>query len=97
MARAAGVDLPETRLLGRAPGYFAVRRFDSDGARKTHQLTLAGLLEALHTFFSVTYDDLLLATRRLVRAAPAVAELFRRACLNVFAHNRDDHSKTSPS
>jgi serine/threonine-protein kinase HipA len=93
MARAAGVDVPETRLLGRAPGYFAVRRFDRDGARKTHQLTLAGLLDAPHTFPSVTYDDLLLATRRLVRAEPAVAELFRRACFNVLAHNRDDHSK----
>ena len=93
MARAAGVDVPETRLLGRARGYFAVRRFDRDGTRKTHQLTLAGLLDAPHTFPSVTYDDLLLATRRLVRAEPAVAELFRRACFNVFAHNRDDHSK----
>lgn len=93
MARAAGVDVPESRLLGRGRGYFAVRRFDRDGPRRTHQLTLAGLLDAPHTFPSVTYDDLLLATRRLVRAEPAVAELFRRACFNVFAHNRDDHSK----
>jgi serine/threonine-protein kinase HipA len=93
MAKAAGVNVPETRLLGRAPGTFAIRRFDRDGTRKTHQLTLAGLLDAPHTLPSVTYDDLLLATRRLVRAEPAVSEMFRRACFNVFAHNRDDQSK----
>lgn len=93
MAKAAGIDVPETRLLGSAPGYFAIRRFDRDGARKTHQHTLAGLLEAPHTYSSVTYKDLLLVTRRLVRSEPAVAETFRRACFNVFARNRDDHSK----
>lgn len=93
MARAAGLEVPETRLLGTAPGYFAIRRFDRDGVRKEHQHTLAGLLGAPHTSPSVTYKDLLLVTRRLVRSEPAVAELFRRACFNVFAHNRDDHSK----
>lgn len=93
MAKAAGLDVPETRLLGRAPGHLAVRRFDRDGTRKTHQHTLAGLLEAPHTFPSVTYEDLLRAARGLVRTEPAVEELFRRACFNVFAHNRDDHSK----
>jgi serine/threonine-protein kinase HipA len=93
MARAAGVNVPPTRVLGPSPGYFAIRRFDREGARKIHQLTLAGLLEAPHTSPSLTYEDLLLATRYLVRAEPAVAEMFRRACFNVFAHNRDDHSK----
>lgn len=93
MAKAAGIDVPETRVLGRAPGYFAIRRFDREGTRKTHQHTLCGLLEAPHTFPSVTYDELLLVARRLVKSELAVRELFRRACFNVFAHNRDDHSK----
>ena len=93
MAKAAGLDVPETRVLGRAPGFFAIRRFDRKGPHKTHQHTLCGLLEAPHTFPSVTYEELLLVGRRLVQKEPAVAELFRRACFNVFAHNRDDHSK----
>lgn len=93
MARAAGLDVPETRLLGRSPGVFAIRRFDRDGRRKTHLHTLAGLLEAPHTMPSVTYTELLLAARRLVGSEAAVLELFRRACFNVLAHNRDDHSK----
>lgn len=93
MAKAAGIEVPETRLLGAAPGYFAIRRFDRDGVRKTHQHTVAGLLEAPHPYSSVTYKDLLLLTRGLVRSEPAVTEMFRRACFNVFARNRDDHSK----
>lgn len=93
MAKAAGLDVPETRLLGRAPRTFAIRRFDRDGRRKTHQHTLCGLLEAPHTLPSVSYEQLLLVTRRLVQSEPAVEEMFRRACFNVFAHNRDDHSK----
>ena len=93
MAKAAGLDVPETRLLGRSPGLFAIRRFDRDGKRKTHQHTLCGLLEAPHTLPSVTYEQLLLVTRRLVQSEPAVEEMFRRACFNVFAHDRDDHSK----
>lgn len=91
MAKAAGIAVPETRLLARK--YFAIRRFDRDGTRKVHQLTAAGLLDAPHTAPSVTYDELLRATRHLVKAEPAVREMFRRACFNVFAHNRDDHSK----
>jgi serine/threonine-protein kinase HipA len=35
----------------------------------------------------------LLATRALTRDESAVKEMFRRACFNVFAHNRDDHSR----
>jgi serine/threonine-protein kinase HipA len=91
MAKAAGITVPETRLLARK--YFAIRRFDRDGTRKVHQLTLAGLLDAPHTTPSLTYEELLLATRRLVKVESAVVEMFRRACFNVFAHNRDDHSK----
>src|SRR4029079_12571457 len=31
--------------------------------------------------------------RELTRNEAAVAEMFRRACFNVFAHNRDDNSR----
>lgn len=96
MASAAGLDVPETRMLGRArgrAGYFAIRRFDRDGPRRIHLHTLCGLLHAQHTLPSVTYGGLLSATRRLTRDESMVAEMFRRACFNVFAHNRDDHTK----
>ncbi len=96
MAAAAGIDAPETRMIGRTkrhPGYLAIRRFDRDGRTKIHMHTLAGLLHVPHLYGAITYRELLLATRRLTRDETAVAEMFRRACFNVFAHNRDDHAR----
>lgn len=96
MAATAGIDMPETRLLGhttRRVGYFAARRFDRVGARRRHVHTLSGLLHAPHTHSSVGYRELLRVTRGLTRNEGAVAEMFRRACFNVRAHNRDDHAK----
>jgi serine/threonine-protein kinase HipA len=96
MAKAAGIDVPHTRMLCRTrgePGYFATQRFDRDGKRKHHMLTLAGLLDAPHTRPTLTYQQLLEVTRALTSDETAVAEMFRRACFNVFAHNRDDHTR----
>jgi serine/threonine-protein kinase HipA len=96
MAKAAGVDIPRTRLLGkttRSPGYFAIERFDRDGATRIHTHTLGGLLHLPHGYPALDYGDLLKVTRELTRDEAAVAEMFRRACFNVFAHNRDDHSR----
>ena len=96
MARAAGLDVPRTRLLGktrRRPGYFAIERFDRDGTARIHTHTLGGLLQLPHGYPALDYGDLLKVTRELTRNEAAVTEMFRRACFNVFAHNRDDHSR----
>jgi len=96
MAKAAGIEVPRTRLLGktkRNPGYFAIERFDRDGITRIHTHTLGGLLQLPHGYAAMDYLDLLKVTRELTRNEAAVAEMFRRACFNVFAHNRDDHSR----
>lgn len=96
MARAAGIDAPRTQLLGkttRNPGYFAIERFDRDGTKRLHMHTLGGLLQLPHGYAALDYRELLKVTRQLTRNEAAVAEMFRRACFNVFAHNRDDHSR----
>lgn len=96
MAKAAGIDVPRTRLLGatqRSPGYFAIERFDRRGPMRIHAHTLGGLLQLPHGYPALDYGDLLKVTRRLTRNEAAVAEMFRRACFNVFAHNRDDHCR----
>lgn len=83
-------------MLGRTkkhPGYFAIKRFDREGAQKLHLHTFGGLIQVPHQYLAGTYRDLLLTTRRLTRDETAVAEMFRRACFNVFAHNRDDHTR----
>ena len=96
MAKAAGLDVPRTRLLGttkRRPGYFAIERFDRDGRMRIHTHTLGGLLQLPHGYPALDYGDLLKVTRELTRDEAAVTEMFRRACFNVFARNRDDHSR----
>lgn len=96
MAKTSGIDVPRTRLLSktaRRPGYFAIERFDRDGPSKTHTHTLGGLLQLPYGYAALDYADLLRVTRELTRNEAAVAEMFRRACFNVFAHNRDDHSR----
>ncbi|MBI4821492.1 MAG: type II toxin-antitoxin system HipA family toxin [Deltaproteobacteria bacterium] len=96
MARAAGIRMPPTRMIGRTrshPGYFAAERFDRLESRRHHVHTLCGLLHVSHRVPSLTYLDLLRVTRKLTRSEAQVSEMFRRACFNVFAHNRDDHGK----
>jgi serine/threonine-protein kinase HipA len=51
------------------------------------------LLHLPHGYPALDYADLLKVTRELTRDEAAVTEMFRRACFNVFAHNRDDHSR----
>lgn len=96
MAAAAGIDVPASRVLGRTsrhPGFFAVRRFDREGTKKLHLHTLAGLLNAPRRSSALSYRDVLKTARALTRNEGDVRELFRRACFNVFAHNRDDHAR----
>ncbi len=96
MAEAAGLDVPRTQLLGgtqRRAGYFAIERFDRQGSRRIHAHTLGGLLQLPHGYPALDYLDLLSVTRELTRDEQAVRQMFRRACFNVFAHNRDDHAR----
>jgi serine/threonine-protein kinase HipA len=95
MARAAGIDVPEYKLIAskKGPGYFATRRFDrpQPGAR-LHMLSLSGAIESPPQTPS-SYDTLLRATRAITRRADDVAAAFRRMVFNVLAHNRDDHTR----
>lgn len=57
-------------------------------------LTSAALLELDFEQPSLDYHSLMKLTRILTRDNPKDMEnMFRRMCFNVFAHNRDDHSK----
>jgi len=96
MARAAGIDMPETCLVetsadGRTRRHFAVRRFDREGAARVHFHSLAGLLHAGPS--DCDYATLLRATRRVTKDEREVWRAFRRAAFNVLAENRDDHAK----
>jgi serine/threonine-protein kinase HipA len=94
MARAAGVEVPDTRLISTSNGkYFAVRRFDRTPQGSVHVQTASGLLEADHRAPAIDYDTLLKLTRLLTRDERNVQQMFVRMVFNVLARNRDDHSK----
>lgn len=96
MARAAGVEMPETRLLetkldGKVRRHFAVKRFDRAGAERIHHHTLAAMLHVGGG--DLNYETFLRVARRLTQDEGEVWRAFRRAAFNVLASNRDDHGK----
>jgi serine/threonine-protein kinase HipA len=94
MARAAGIEIPETHLFGaKARRYFGIKRFDRDGNRRVHMHSLSGLLHSDHRTPALDYDTFLKATQVLTKDVSQVAKAYRLACFNVLAHNRDDHAK----
>lgn len=94
MAEAAGIDLPETRLLETEGGrfHFLIRRFDRDEDQRIHMHSYAGLTHT-HVRESIDYHDIMNATRVLTRREPEVEKVFRRAVFNIAAGNDDDHGK----
>ena len=64
------------------------------GVKKIHMLTAAALLELDFEQPSLDYHSLMKLMKILTRDNKNdVENMFRRMCFNVFAHNRDDHSK----
>lgn len=94
MAAAAGIDVPESRLIEAGGGcHFIVKRFDRlPGGARVHQHSFSGLT---HTPVrnGMDYEDLMNVARALTRDQRSVEELFRRAVFNVAAGNDDDHGR----
>jgi serine/threonine-protein kinase HipA len=94
MARAAGLQVPETRLLESSGAcHFLSRRFDrTRNGERLHLHSYSGLT---HTPLrdGLEYGDLIEITRSLTRDQRAVDEVFRRAVFNIVAANDDDHGR----
>jgi serine/threonine-protein kinase HipA len=96
MARAAGIDMSDCRLLeegGRR--HFMTRRFDREPAGgKLHMQTLGALG---HFDFNVAgvyaYEQAFDAIRKLKLHMRDIEQQFRRMLFNVVARNQDDHVK----
>ena len=94
-AALCGINIPEVRLfpVRDDTGYFGVKRFDRVGENKLHTITVSGLLETSHRVPNLDYHDLMKLTYILTKDSRQMEQLYRQMCFNVFAHNRDDHSK----
>lgn len=99
-AKQCGIIMSETRLFPseKCKGYFGTKRFDrvsdGEGERRIHMLTAAALLELDFEQPSLDYHGLMKLTKIMTGDnVKEIESMFRRMCFNVFAHNRDDHSK----
>lgn len=58
------------------------------------KLTAAALLEIDYEQPNLDYNQLMKLTKIITRENPYdIENMYRRMCFNVYAHNRDDHSK----
>ena len=97
-AKDCGINMPATRLFPSkvCSGYFGVKRFDRTNGKtgkKVHMVSASGLLETSHRLPNFDYNILMKLTLELTRNYQDIEQLFRLMCFNVFANNRDDHSK----
>jgi serine/threonine-protein kinase HipA len=98
-AAACGIRIPEVKLFpsNRCTGYFGAKRFDREdtpaGKKKLHMASASALLEVSHRVPSLDYTSLMGLTWQLTRQADELLKMYTMMCFNVFAHNRDDHSK----
>lgn len=99
-AEKCGISMMECRLFPShvGSGYFGTRRFDrintNHGIQRVHMLTVAAILELDFEQPSLDYHTLMKLTKILTNNNHHDMEnMYRLMCFNVYAHNRDDHSK----
>jgi serine/threonine-protein kinase HipA len=99
MARTAGVNMAHTELLdvqmpqGGVERFFAAKRFDRDGDRKIHMISVCALVYADFRAPTLDYSQLLKLTSALTKSAVEVEKMARLMIFNAVFHNYDDHSK----
>ncbi len=96
MARAAGIEMAECRLLeegGRA--HFMTRRFDRlAGGEKLHLHSLCGMAHLdFNSPGSSSYEQAFQVMRELRLPYGDAEQMYRRMVFNVVARNQDDHAK----
>ena len=94
-AKKCGINMAATKLFPSkiCSGYFGIKRFDRNNNRKIHMVSVSGLLETSHRLPNLDYNILMKLTLELTKNYQDIEQLYRLMCFNVFAHNRDDHSK----
>ena len=95
LAKDCGIKMSETKLFDSkiCSGYFGIKRFDRENGKKVHMVSVSGLLATSHRLPNLDYNILMKLTLELTKNYQNIEQLYRLMCFNVFAHNRDDHSK----
>lgn len=95
MALDAGIEMSESKLFKGKSGqvYFGTKRFDRIGNNCLHMHSAAGLMHDNFRLSNLDYGNIMDCAFRLERDVRAYEKILRLAAFNIFAHNRDDHSK----
>lgn len=95
MARAAGIQMMESRLLeeqGRA--HFMTRRFDRVKGQKLHMQSLCGIAHYdFNQAGAYSYEQAFTVMRQLRLSKAEAEQQYRRMVFNIVARNLDDHTK----
>jgi len=95
MALDAGIEMSACKLFKGKSGqvYFGTKRFDRIGNNRLHMHSAAGMMHDNFRLSNLDYGNIMDCAFLLERDVRAYEKVLRIAAFNVFAHNRDDHSK----
>ena len=95
LARAYGINVSEFKLYPSklCSGYFGTKRFDRQGEKRVHMISLASLLETTHKAPNLDYMHFFQVVKEICIDKDDLYEAYRRMCFNVLYGNRDDHGK----
>jgi serine/threonine-protein kinase HipA len=95
MALDAGIEMSESKLFKGKSGqaYFGTKRFDRIANKRLHLHSAAGIMHDNFRLSNLDYGNLMDCAFKLEKDVRAYEKILRLASFNVFAHNRDDHSK----
>lgn len=95
MALKAGLEMSDCKLFTGRSGqaYFGTKRFDRVNGKRIHMHTASGLMHDNFRMSTMDYGHLMDCAFQLEKHVRAYEKVLRLAAFNVYAHNRDDHSK----
>jgi len=95
MALDAGIEMNQCRLFTGDSGkkYFGTKRFDRVDGQCLHLHSASGLMHDNFRLSNMDYGHLMDCAFKLENHVTAYEKVLRLAAFNIYAHNRDDHSK----
>lgn len=95
MALDAGIEMNQCRLFTGDSGkkYFGTKRFDRVDGQRLHMHSASGLMHDNFRLSNMDYGHLMDCAFKLENHVTAYEKVLRLAAFNIYAHNRDDHSK----
>lgn len=95
MAIDAGLEMNDCRLFKGVSGklYFGTKRFDRNNGERIHMHSASGIMHDNFRLSNLDYGHVMDCAFRLERHIEAYEKVLRLAAFNIYAHNRDDHSK----